>query len=175
MVFLLNVFVGLMLVVIQSTVVPRLPVIENCYDFLLPFIIYQSLFRPPRETVPLVVGLGLLMDQLSGAPTGLFAIVYFWVFVSLRWGQRFLHMGNYYLVPCAVAVAVLLENGFFALAYLVSSYEPAYFSVAGKMIVGQVGWALLSAPVFMMLLNAIHHGWAAWLGSLNTDNGDASP
>lgn len=170
MVFLLNIVVGLLLIVVQTAVLPRFFLIENLYDLLLPFIIYQVVFRPARESTILVALAGLLMDQLSGAPAGLYLIVYMWVMVSVRWGLQFLHMGNYYLVPFVVAVAVVMENMFFALATVTLNTELPLMN--GKLVLGQVGWALISAPLFMMLLNAVHNGWAAWISNMNTEKND---
>lgn len=170
MVFLLNIVVGLVLIVVQTALLPRFPVIENCYDLLLPFIIYQVVFRPARESAILVVVAGLLMDQLSGAPMGLYLIAYMWVMVSVRWGLQFLHMGNYYLVPFVVAVAVVMENMFFGLATVALKRE--FPLTQGRLVLGQVGWALISAPLFMMLLNAVHKGWAAWISNLNMEKND---
>lgn len=173
MVFLLNLGIGFMLVIFQTAIVPRLPIIENCFDLLLPFIIYQGIFKPFRESVFLVVGVGLLMDQLSGASLGLFVVIYLWVLVSVRWGLRFLHMGNYYLVPLIVAFAVILENAFFLVARIMGAGMQGYPVTAGATVLSQVGWAIISAPLFMILLNALHHGWAGWISSANEGKGDA--
>ncbi len=172
MVFFLNTAIGLILVVLQTATVPWLPGSDNCYDLLLPYVIYQGIFRPVRENVLLVVGVGVLMDQLSGAPTGLFVVIYLWILVGIRWGIRFFHMGNYFLVPFVVAAAVLLENAFFAVVAVVSSHQASYSVAPGAMVLAQVGWALVSAPLFMVLLNVAHHGWEAWISNLNAERGD---
>ncbi|MFH0725626.1 MAG: hypothetical protein V2B19_04620 [Pseudomonadota bacterium] len=172
MLFLLDIAVGLTVAVFQTTVVPQLPLISNCYDLMLPYIIYQAVFRPARESVVLVIGAGGVMGHLSGAPAGLFIMVYLWVMMGVWWGVRFFHMGNYLLVPFVVAVAVLVENAFFALYVMIRITGMVVPITTGGIIFGQVGWALISAPLFMMLLNAAHHGWRAWFGSFNADNGN---
>ncbi|MDX9785150.1 MAG: hypothetical protein RBT11_00080 [Desulfobacterales bacterium] len=169
MLFLLNMMIGFALVIFQTALVPKLPLIDNCFDLLLPFVIYQGVFRPVREGLVLVVVVGLLMDRLSGAPIGLLAIIYLWIWVGIRWGVRFFHVGNYYLVPFFVTLAVLLENALFAMAHILFAGEANYSMVAGGTVLGQVGWAIISAPLFMMLLNAVHHGWAAWVSNINEE------
>lgn len=169
MLFLLNMMVGFALVIIQTALVPKLPLIENCYDLLLPFVIYQGVFRPVREGLILVVGVGLLVDRLSGAPMGLLVIIYLWLWVGIRWGVRFFHVGNYYLVPFFVTLAVLLENALFAIAHVMSAGEADYSMVAGGTVLGQMGWAIISAPLFIMLLNAVYHGRATWVSNINEE------
>lgn len=174
MIFLLNVAIGLALAAFQISVVPRIPLLNNCYDLMLPFVVYQAVFRPARESIVLGIGAGVLMGLLSGAPRCLFLIVYLWVIAGVWWGVRFLHMGNYFLVPFVVALAVFLENAFFAFFVTVRLNGMNLPLTAGKTILPQVGWALISAPLFIMLLNAIHHGWRAWLAKTNTENGNAA-
>jgi hypothetical protein len=173
MLFLLDIAVGLTVAVFQTSVVPQLPLLSNCYDLMLPYVIYQAIFRPSRESVVLVVGAGGLMGHLSGAPVGLFVMVYLWVMVGVWWGVRFFHMGNYLLVPFVVAIAVLVENALFALYITVRITGTIVPISTGGIIFGQVGWALISAPLFMMLLNAAHHGWRAWFNYANADNGNS--
>jgi hypothetical protein len=173
MLFLIDIAVGLSVAVFQTSVVPQLPLMSNCYDLMLPYIIYQAIFRRPRESVVLVVGAGGVMGLLSGAPAGLYGIVYLWVMVGGWWGGRFFHMGNYFLVPFVVALAVLLENAFFALYMAVRMTGMAIPLVTGGIIFGQVGWALISAPFFMMFLSTAHHRWGAWFSNLNGDNGNS--
>ena len=50
------------------------------------------------------------MDNLSGSPFGLFITVYFWIFVIVSWGTKFLHVGNRILILIVVAAGVLIEN-----------------------------------------------------------------
>jgi hypothetical protein len=173
MLFLLDIVVGLTVAVFQTTVAPQLPLMSNCYDLMLPYIIYQAIFRPARESVVLVIGAGGVIGHLSGAPAGLFIVVYLWVMVGVWWGVRFFHMGNYLLVPFVVALAVVLENAFFSLYVVVRMTGFDLPITTGGIILGQAGWALVSAPLFMMLLNAAHRGWGAWFGKLSADNGNS--
>lgn len=173
MLFLLDIAIGMTVAVFQTTVVPQLPFMSNCYDLMLPYVIYQSVFRRARESVVLVMGVGAVMGLLSGAPTGIFIIVYLWVMVGVWWGIRFFHMGNYVLVPFVVGLAILLESAFFSLYMMVRMTRMAVPLVTGEIILSQLGWALISAPLFMMLLNTVHRRWRAWFGHLNADNGNS--
>jgi hypothetical protein len=173
MLFLLDIAIGMTVAVFQTTVVPQLPFMSHCYDLLLPYVIYQAVFRRARESVVLVIGAGGVMGLLSGAPAGIFIIVYLWVMVGVWWGIRFFHMGNYVLVPFVVGIAILLESAFFAIYMMVRMTGMAGSLVTGEIVLGQLGWALISAPLFMMLLNTVHRRWRAWFGHLNVDNGNS--
>jgi cell shape-determining protein MreD len=170
--FLLNMIIGLALAVFQTALVPRVPVLRGCYDLILPFVIYQGIFRPFGQSVLLTCALGFMMGELSGATVGLYVITYLWVLIAVRWGVRFFHMGNYYLAPLLLVVAVLFENALFGLRVMLHSEAAFDADRLGRMLAGQVGWALISAPLCMMLLNALHHGWAAWISHLSAEKGN---
>jgi cell shape-determining protein MreD len=168
----MNMLIGMSLTVFQTSVVPQVPILRSCYDLILPFVIYLGIFRPTGQGAILTGALGLLMGRLSGAPVGLYVITYLWVLIAIKWGVRFFHMGNYYLAPLLVVVAVLFENAVFALTVVLHSNAAIDPMGLGAMLAGQVAWALISAPLFMMLLNALHHGWAIWISNLNADKGN---
>ena len=66
-----------------------------------------------RESLPIIIILGLIMDQLSGSPFMLHVTAYFWVYISLRWITKVLQVGNRFRLPFIVSVGVLIENFIF--------------------------------------------------------------
>ena len=80
--YLFNISACLFLVILQTTIIPYLPLLDKFYDLLIPFIVYLGLSRPVRESLPFVLFLGFIMDNLSGGPFGLYLTTYFWLFVG---------------------------------------------------------------------------------------------
>ena len=70
--YFFNISVCLFLVILQTTVMPYLPLLDSFYDLLIPFIVFIGLSRPVRESLPFVFCLGFIMDNLSGSPFGLY-------------------------------------------------------------------------------------------------------
>ena len=64
--FFFYIAICLGLVVCQTALIPRLPAMGNFFDLLLPLVVYLAAFRPLHESVPFVMFLGILMDNLSG-------------------------------------------------------------------------------------------------------------
>ena len=75
--YFFNISVCLLLVILQTTIMPYLPPLDKFYDLLIPFIVYLSLSRPVRESLPFILFLGYIMDNLSGGPFGLYLTTYF--------------------------------------------------------------------------------------------------
>jgi len=92
--YFFNISACLFLVILQTTVMPYLPLLEKFYDLLIPFIVYLGLSRPVRESLPFVLFLGFIMDNLSGGPFGLYLTTYFWLYVGVKGITMFIQVGN---------------------------------------------------------------------------------
>jgi cell shape-determining protein MreD len=100
----------LFLIIIQTTLFAYFNVFAGMYDLLIPFVIFISICLPLRESLPFVLILGLIMDNLSGSPFGLYLTFYFWLFVGVRWILKFLRVSNKFFLALVVVVAVLIQN-----------------------------------------------------------------
>ncbi len=101
--YFFNSSVCLFLVILQTTVMPNLPLLDSFYDLLIPFVVFLGLFRPVRESLPFVFFLGFIMDNLSGSPFGLYLTAYFWLFIGVKGITKLLQVGNrlyYYYTDC---------------------------------------------------------------------------
>jgi len=146
--------------------------VTRFYDLLIPFVLYLGIFRPAGESLVVVFFLGFIMDNLSAGPFGLFTTIYFWLFVGTKWLIKFLHAGNYVLLPFIAALGVLEGNIIFfgTLVLLTDSRFPAD---AVKTVAEQVLWALCSGGFFLVFLNHLHKKWDKWLnGWFEKENGE---
>jgi cell shape-determining protein MreD len=158
----LNICIGLILIVIQTTVMPHIPVFERFYDLLTPFIVYLSIFRPVRESTVMILIFGFLMDNISGGLFGLYLTTYFWLFLSVRWAITFLHVGDSFLLPFVVAVGVFMENMIFIGANAMFNQNLQLSRTVVNTVAVQVLWAVFTGPFFLMLFNYSHRRWDRW-------------
>ena len=119
----------LFLLIIQTTILPYIPLTQGMYDLLIPFVIFISICLPIRESLPFALALGLIMDNLSGSPFGLYLTFYLWLFIGVRFIIKFLRVSNKFFLAVVVIVAVLVENilmiATFAFATVVWSFDSA--------------------------------------------------
>ena len=145
----------LLLLIVQTTVLSYSNSIGGIYDLLIPFVIFLSISLPVRECLPFILGLGFIVDNLSGSPFGLYLTFYFWLFVGIRWSIRYLRAGNKLFLSLVIIVAVLIENilvmGTFAFFGPVGKLPAEAFKNIGL----QIFWALLTGPLFLLSLLAI--------------------
>ena len=147
--------VSLCLVIIKTTLIPGMAVIDKFYDLLIPIIIYLSLFRPIREGAPIVLFFGLIMDSLCGGPVGLYLTTYIWLYTGMRWLSQFLHTRSFILLALSVTFGVAFE-GLVMLIYMVILSPTALIPEdTARTITMQLIWSLFTGPVILGII-----GWA---------------
>jgi len=159
MTYIFYTFTFVCLLILQTTVMPYFRMFDNFYDLLFPFVIYLGLFRSVRESIPVVIVIGFVMDSLSGAPLGLYLTTYLWLFAGLRLIITVLHVGDNVLLPFVVAAGVLLENIIFM--GVSAMFEPGsrFSSTVFSKVLVQVLWALFTGPIFLIGFNYFYQRW----------------
>jgi len=146
-----GIFIGtcLSLIILQTTILPYLSVFHGIYDLLIPFVIFICIYLPLRESLPFVLILGLVMDNLSGSPFGLYLTFYFWLLVGVRWIIRFLRVGNNFLLSLVAVVAVLIENILVIGTFALSGSDWQLPADIFRNIALQFFWAIVTVPLFL--------------------------
>ena len=153
-----NIGICLVLVILQTTVMPYLSVLDRFYDLLIPFIVYLGLFRPVREGLLFVCFLGFIMDNLSGGPFGLYLTSYFWLFIGAKGITQLLQVSKHvFIVTFIVAAGVLAQNLIFLGSFAIFSPELQIAGDAVKIVAVQILWALLTGSVFLIIFRNTHN------------------
>ena len=163
MIYCFHVGICLCLVLIQTTVMPYFHLFDKFYDLFTPFVIYLGLFQSLRQSIPVILFFGFVMDSLSGGPFGIFLTTYFWLFIGVRWMITFLHVGDNLLLPFVVATGVLLQNCIFMGTIAMSKPGTQSLSEAISMVTVQVLWAIFTGPIFLIFFYYSHEKWNKWL------------
>lgn len=146
---------GLILVILQTTVIPRVPAMSGCFDLLLPWVIYIAAFRPVHETLPFVVFMGVLVDSLSGGPFGLYLTSYGWLFAAVRLTAAVIRAENPLLLVGIILLAVAGQNALFY-SVLGSAADEASTADAVRVVMQQLGWVLLAGPAVALAMRRAH-------------------
>jgi rod shape-determining protein MreD len=172
--YFFNISACLFLVILQTTVMPCLRLLNSFYDLLIPFVIYLSLSRNVRESLPFVFVLGFIMDNLSGGPFGLYLTTYFWLFVGVKGVTRLLQVGNrLFSLTLIVAAGVLIENLIFLGTLTILGPEPQLAGDAAKIITVQVFWAIWTGPIFLMIFRNMQNRLDAGFKAIYARKSDA--
>ena len=167
-------FLCLLLIVIQTVILPEVSGTQGAYDLLMIFAFYLSLFRSVREGLPVILIIGFIMDNLSGAPFGLYLTTYFWIYVGVGWITSFLRIRNIILLPLLIASGILMKNFLFIGTALQSVNWPQFHVDVLSGIVYQLLWAVITGPVLLILFSRIHYRWDIWTLNIFTDRNGQS-
>lgn len=145
----------LFLLILQTTILPYIPVVQGMYDLLIPFVIFISICLPVRESLPFALALGLIMDNLSGSPFGLYLTFYLWLFIGVRFIMKFLRVSNKFFLSLVVIFAVLVQN--ILMIAIFAFFGPVKQLPVDAIVVvtQQFLWALATGPVFLLSLLAL--------------------
>ena len=153
--YFFNISVCLLLVILQTTIMPYLPPLDKFYDLLIPFIVYLSLSRPVRESLPFILFLGFIMDNLSGGPFGLYLTTYFWLYVGVKGITMFIQVGNRLLIiALIVAGGVLFENLILLGTFAILGSRQQFAGDAIEIVVIQVLWAIFTGSLFLLFFRS---------------------
>ena len=169
MTYLLYSVTCLILLLVQTVILPDIPGLVIYYDLVLLFVFYLSLFRPIRESLPIVLILGFIMDNLSGATFGVYLTTYFWLFFGVRWVICFLRVRNIVLLPLLIASGILIKNLIFITTIAAKVHWAEFHLDVLRMVGYQLIWAVITGPVFLVLFNRIHTKWDQWVEALSAD------
>lgn len=151
MIYCIYIAISIFLVIVQTTVLPNIPFTGQFYDLLIPLLIYLTLFRPPHESLPFVFFLGLLMDNLSGTPFGLYLTTYLWIYIGVKLVASYLRVGNRILMALIVCGGVLVQNVLIIGSAWVMDSARMLPADALTIVVSQLLWALVTGPVILIM------------------------
>ncbi|MFO7685362.1 MAG: hypothetical protein R6V60_04670 [Desulfobacterales bacterium] len=154
------------LIVLQTVILPDLPVLNSLFDLTAMFVIYLGLLRSAREGLLMVLLLGVIMDNLSGAPFMVFTTTYFWVYVGVRWLTRILQVGMRFRLAVIVISGIFLENVIFILAFGGGDALRQMPSITMAKILPRLFWAAILGPILILILERAHRTWDGWVRTL---------
>ena len=149
--YFFNISACLFLVILQTTIMPYLSLLDKFYDLLIPLIVYLSVSRPVRESLPFVIFLGFIMDNLSGGPFGLYLTTYFWLYLGVKGITTFIQVGNrLFIITLIVVGGVLFENLILFGAFTIFGSRQQFNGDALEIVLVQVLWAFLTGSLFLL-------------------------
>ena len=173
--YFFNTSACLFLVILQTTVISYLPLLNHFYDLLIPFIVYLGLSRPVRESLPFIFFLGIIMDNLSGTPFGLYLTAYFWLFVGVKGIIKLIQVGNrLFVITLMVAAGVLIENLIFLGTLTLLGPDQQLAGDASRAITIEIIWAIWTGPLLLLVFRKLQDRLDAGFKTVYARKGEPS-
>ena len=167
--FVFHMMLCVVFVVLQTVIFPASQVFYSFFDLFIPVIIYLGLFGSLRESVPVLVVLGMVMDSMSGAPFGVYLSCYGWLFVIVFWFKGFLHIHSYALLSLIVFLGVLLENIMLLLVANVVVGEWQILQKITRELFVQLSTAAILGPFIILYTKKLYEKASQTLGQFKDD------
>ena len=172
MIYCFYIGVCLCLVILQTAVLPLIPLLDTLYDLIIGFIIYLGLYRPLRDGLILALVLGFIMDNLSGSPFGVYLTTYCWLLIGVKWITTIIQVGNRVLLSVVVAVGVLIENAVFLSIFAMQGDDATLPVGALRTVFIEVIWALFIGPLMLLFFKYSQRGLDGLLSGYFARNGN---
>lgn len=157
--------VGLVLLLVQTTLLPLLAVAPAGYDLLVAYTVYLGLRRRASEGLPVILVFGVAVDSLSGGPLGLFLTIYAWLYWIARWVIRFIHPRNRLLNLLAVAFGVAFEHLIYMATTAMLSTGALLPAPTLRAALTQILLALVTGGLLLGLLAYMQRAYEGWLSA----------
>jgi cell shape-determining protein MreD len=166
---LLYIFLCLVLILIQTTLIPALSLFNRFYDILIVVVIFLGLYRNLREGLPVILFAGFIMDNLYNGPFGLYLTVYLWLYACIRRCSVYFNVRSILFTFLIVPAGVLFQNIIFVISFSLFNagslqYPDVYFVIAKQII-----WAMITGPAFLILLTLSLNVWGRWFNTQTSE------
>jgi cell shape-determining protein MreD len=171
--YLFNISACLFLVILQTTVMPYLPLFDRFYDLLIPFIVYLGLSRPVRESLPFVLFLGFIMDNLSGGSFGIYLTTYFWLYACVKGITLFIQVRKrLIIITIIIASGVLFENLLLLGSFTILGSGQQFAGNAFEIVAAQTLWAIFTGSLFLVFFRNVQNWIDTGLKGAHSRNGE---
>ncbi len=135
---------SILLVSIQTSIVPGLPLPLSIYNPVIPFILYLILFRTFGEALTFVLICGGMLDTLSGAPAGTYVITYILLLLMFSNLKTVFQLPGALLFHSTLIFSVFFESLMFGGINLLSDRAMPAFAQLFAVILIQILWAIVT-------------------------------
>jgi len=153
--FLVYFIFSVLLICIQTTLLPVFPRLFAQYDLLIPFVVYLTLFRANIGIFPVILISGCLMDLLSGGAIAVYIVTYILILICFRNTTVYFHFKKTILFQIVIILSVLVENTLFSMviSFQLMSFKLTFYGTGILAI--QLFWALISSPLLYFTFDYI--------------------
>lgn len=162
--YLFYLILGLIVVVLQTTILKVSIFSDWIYDLLIPFILFCCFSLSVGQGACLAVSLGLVMDIMSGGIVGIHITTYVWIFLSVRAAAAIFDVQSIPSQAVLGVLSVLFENFVMFSYFKMLSAPDGNARVLAGDIAWQAGLVFVTTPPFVAFLQRMHKRSSVLLG-----------
>ncbi|MBA3013063.1 MAG: hypothetical protein KJ658_04305 [Proteobacteria bacterium] len=149
----------LFLIIFQSVVLPFFPWYHQCFDLLIMNILFLSLAYSHYAVILTIVGIGAVMDSISGVAFFHHIFSYLWIYLIVQLFKQFVfHRSGVFILIISV-VSVLIQQGLILFSVFIEQGKDAILRMDFTVMAWQLFWASLLIPMGVWSINLMNHHW----------------
>lgn len=153
---------SLLMMLVQTTIIHHWSILGGFYDLFIVIVLFVGLYRNQREGLPVILLLGIVMDNLYNGPFGSYTTVYIWLYATVRLILVYFNVRNRFFMIFAVASGVLFENFVLIGASVILDPNSQLPGDVAKNIIIQILWAILTGSVCLAIISRAYNSWRGW-------------
>ena len=150
---------SLVLIVLQTTVLPEISIVSNSFDLLIINVLYLSLVFHHLRVLGGIAVIGCIMDSLSGSPFGLFLSSYIWIYILVQLMKPVFFSRSLFFLPAIAVFSVMIEYMFLLLSVFISSGTQGVLSLNFSLMIKQLLLAAVLIPAAVKLVFVLGGYW----------------
>lgn len=154
------IFLTLILVVVQTVILPSFSWFEQCFDLLITDVLFLSLISSHTSMIFAIIVIGIIMDSLSGVPFFYHIFSYLWIYIIVYIVKQLLFHGSVVFILIISLVAVFIQHGLLLYAIFVQEGTSVIWAIDSGSLVKQAFWGFLVIPPGIWLINIL---WKIWI------------
>jgi len=147
--------IAIFFISVQTTLIKAFIGLTASFDLLIPFIIFLILFGSQLEIWLVILFGGVAVNMVSGAPIGIYLIIYVWIYVLFKNIKIYFQTPDSLLFVTLVIMSIMIEQlifivfSFFYKSSLIFSLRPF------QIIFVQILLAFLFSPFLLTFFHKV--------------------
>lgn len=161
------IFLTLILVVVQTVILPSFSWFEHGFDLIITDVLFLSLISSHASMIFAIIVIGIIMDSLSGVPFCYHVFSYLWIYSIVYIAKQLLFHGSVVFILIMSLVAVFIQHGLFLYSIFVQEGNSVIWALNFGSLVKQAFWGFLGIPPSIWLINILWKIWIRFVRYLN--------
>jgi hypothetical protein len=147
------------LMILQSIVLPNFLWFDQSFDLLIVDILFLSLIASRHTVIFAVIGIGCIMDSVSGVPFSYHVFAYLWIYIMVSIVRLLLFDQSVVFVLIISLVSVIIQQVLLLFSIFINQGGDYLLTFEFDLLVKQTFWGFLFIPLSIWVLNIF---WVQW-------------
>lgn len=147
------------LIVIQTIVLPSFCWFVQMFDLLIINVLFLSFIASHNSMVFAIIGIGCIMDSISGTPFSFHIFSYLWIYIIVYIGKQMVFQRNIVFIFIISIVSVLIQHGLLLFSVFIKQGSSAIWAFDFGVMIRQVFWGIIFIPLGLWVVNVLWQNW----------------